>query len=158
MAIYSLIFILVISLNWTNNVLCEDNSTSDANENCICDVRYFGQYCGITLNEKSTKNQCNKDMYFCGKSNLKSAAVLLKTCKMDCDQQLNGGNACYQNVKCLCPPELQRKKKYCGSELTGVDCQPNIVYRCPMVRRYQASPEDACPFGCENGKCVTAAK
>ena len=126
-------------------------------DKCTCNVRFVGEYCGLILNQRNTANNCSADMYFCGKSNMGDEGVILKRCTQrgfECDKKLNGGNACYQNVKCLCGQNLGRKSKYCGTELNGPDCQPNVIYRCPMFRRYNPSPEDACPYGCKNGKCL----
>lgn len=91
---HSLLSILIIiSALILNEYLTNVSSQNNSTENCIFDVKYFGQYCGITLNEKNPNNECSTNMYLCGKSNLKSIAVLLKTCKpgVNCDQRLNGG-------------------------------------------------------------------
>jgi hypothetical protein len=58
------------------------------------------------------------------------------------------------NPKCQCYPEMRRKRKYCGSQLRGSDCAPNVIYRCPLVRGYNPTAVDACPNGCNDGKCI----
>lgn len=78
------IFLALFSLQFTHFVEAE----------CSCSgTRFVGEYCGTILNERNGGN-CTADMYFCGKSNLVSTGVILKTCVQkgfECDKKLNGG-------------------------------------------------------------------
>lgn len=163
-----------------NSTLGLDVENSDP-ARCSCDVKYVGEYCGSVLNDRNPAlNHCPADMFFCGKTNLGKQAVLLKQCNkgLACTDKINGGkqgkgaflemdsltisfpsfpvNACYQRNRCYCKPEMRRRQKHCGTELVGPDCRADLVYRCPIIKKHSASPEDACPSGCEAGKCAAA--
>ncbi len=69
-------------------------------QECLCSVRWVGEFCGMELNRRNTENNCTKDMYFCGKTNINKAAVLYKACQrgLTCDINISGGidNNSYQ--------------------------------------------------------------
>ncbi len=74
-------------------------------QECLCSVRWVGEFCGTELNQRNTDNNCTKNMYFCGKSNINKAAVLYKACQkgLTCDIKISGGidNNSYQFFFCM---------------------------------------------------------
>ncbi|XP_054165982.1 uncharacterized protein LOC128963494 [Oppia nitens] len=144
--LFTVSFITLISLTYLSN-----------GQECICNAKFVGEYCGNELNDKSTGNCSNELIYFCGKSNMRKTAFPVRTCTekgYTCVTKENKDNPCYQNLFCNCGPNNQRRKKYCGSDLVGQGCKPNIVYKCPMFRGNKLQVEDACPNSCKDGKCV----
>lgn len=85
--------ILIINLFITILIIKNVNGDGDANQ-CICDVRLVGEYCGSDLNEKNPSNNCTADMFYCGKSNMKDKAIMIRTCSIgyECNKKINGGN------------------------------------------------------------------
>lgn len=85
--LWNIMFIMVTLIIFNTATAFDDSQ-------CICNVRFVGEYCGITLNERNSGGNCSNDMYFCGKSNLQKEGVKLKTCVQhgfECDKKLNGG-------------------------------------------------------------------
>ncbi len=73
-----------------------------SDQECLCNVRFVGEYCGTELNERNGNNECGRHMYFCGKNNLQKEAVLLKSCTRpgyECDVKLNGGIIAIKKTK-----------------------------------------------------------
>lgn len=85
-----LLFVVMIGLNWQQMVKGQEVASGE----CMCKVRFVGEYCGSALNEQEPSNNCTTDMFFCGKSNLNRKAVVLKPCLQkgfECNKKLNGG-------------------------------------------------------------------
>ncbi|CAG2114604.1 unnamed protein product [Medioppia subpectinata] len=128
-------------------------------QECLCTAKFVGEYCGNELNVGSEASNCSQDLiYFCGKSNMRKTAYELRACTegkgYPCNTKENKDNPCFQNLRCNCGDNNSRRKKYCGSDLVGPGCKPNIVYKCPMFRSSKLQVEDACPNGCKDGKCI----
>jgi hypothetical protein len=62
-------------------------------QECLCSVRWVSEFCGTELNRRNSANNCTKDMYFCGKTNINKPAVLYKACQrgLTCDISVSGG-------------------------------------------------------------------
>jgi hypothetical protein len=62
------------------------------------------------------------------------------------------GNACLTDIDCECGQNLRQGRRYCGDQLKGRDCNPNVVFTCGPS---YPNTIDGCLYGCNNGKCNT---
>jgi hypothetical protein len=61
------------------------------------------------------------------------------------------GITCLRRIDCRCDRVIGRGP-HCGNQLQGLDCEPNIIFMCSLIGG--PSPRDACPDGCNRGKCI----
>ncbi len=61
------------------------------------------------------------------------------------------GVTCLRRIDCRCDRVIGRGP-HCGNQLQGLDCGPNIIFMCSLIGG--PSPRDACPNGCNRGKCI----
>ncbi len=64
-------------------IFCFKNSSQE----CLCGGKKTGKYCGTELNRINGNNDCDRNMYYCGKSNRNKTALLFKSCPTgsECD-------------------------------------------------------------------------
>ncbi|CAG2179318.1 unnamed protein product [Oppiella nova] len=115
------------------------------------------------LNRRNGNNDCEKSIYFCGRNNRNKTAVLLAKCseESECDQNQTSlssrtrrRNSCLRALKCHCRQGMGRGP-HCGNQLEGDDCPPNVLFRCRYTNN-AVRARDACPDGCNDGKCINA--
>ncbi|KAF7494022.1 hypothetical protein SSS_02173 [Sarcoptes scabiei] len=71
------------------------SSSSSSNfeiDQCRCNVKFFGEYCGDLLNQRDVLNRCKPNrLYFCGRSNLENA-IELNWCNDNNNNDNNNNN------------------------------------------------------------------
>jgi hypothetical protein len=72
-----------IYLKFLLMIFCFKNSSQE----CLCGGKKTGKYCGTELNRINGNNDCDRNMYYCGKSNRNKTALLFKSCPTgsECD-------------------------------------------------------------------------
>jgi len=140
-------------------------------EDCKCNNKLAGKYCGGSDQLKDNKGEkCKKDYIFqCPKNGGQTGAFPIKI------EECVAGVRCYQKTDAPTKAECTRRGlgpydcacantvagKYCGSSqylssAGGDGCRPNIIYECPADGQANgAYPNKSKVTLCPGGKCTT---
>ncbi|CAG2100614.1 unnamed protein product [Medioppia subpectinata] len=131
-------------------------------QECWCNVRLRGEYCGFELNRRNGNQDCERHIYYCGRNNMNKVAILVARCpdESQCEDnqtrlssRTRRRNTCLRKLQCHCRDGMDDDDLYCGNQLTGSDCPPHVLFRCRFSRN-GVTARDACLDGCHDGKCL----